>query len=294
MAKLAALALAAAAAVALSTPGYAGGTGHLHPRRPAGRRCHEAHRRHAGTVWEDVRAEIEELFAEDMPLRPRCLRLAWHSAGTYDAEGLRPPGAIGGSSGATMRFEPEASYGVNRGMADAVTALAPIHARHASEISVSDLWVFAAYVAIEGMEGPCIEFVPGRIDLDSGGDNCPPEERIPVPEQPADEIRAIFGRLGFDDRGIVALMGAHSVGQTHDEFSGFPGRNWDTTPQVLDTIYYTLLRVSPATPLRCLSDRPSSCLGREIHTALVSSQDVEWQEDYTQNTISCRRGVTHS
>ena len=137
--------------------------------------------------WPEVREDLELLFAESQFMRPRALRLAWHSAGTFDAEGLRPPGAIGGSSGATMRFEPEASYAVNRGMSEVIEALKPIHGRHATQISVSDLWVYAAYVAVEEMGGPSMEFVPGRVDLDSGGDNCPPEERLPTPDQSSTE-----------------------------------------------------------------------------------------------------------
>ena len=32
--------------------------------------------------------------------------------------------------------------------------------------------------------------------------------------------------MGLGDRDLVALMGAHSVGQAHEEFSGFPDRAW--------------------------------------------------------------------
>lgn len=46
---------------------------------------------------------------------------------------------------------------------------------------MSDLWVFASYLAIEHLGGPAIEFVPGRPDAITGGpEHCPPEERLPV------------------------------------------------------------------------------------------------------------------
>lgn len=204
-------------------------------------------------VFEEIRLEILLIIAENSALAPRFLRLAWHSSGTYSP--FEEP--QGGSNGATMRFEPENSYGANRGMQDAIDALGPIHARHASDISVSDLWIFAAYVAVEHLDGPVIGFTPGRTDATSGGENCPPEERLPTPDESSTGVREIFGRLGLDDREFVAIMGAHSVGRPHPEFSGFPSRHWDTTPHVLDNLYYGLLREPPA--------------------------GVEWQEDFAVN-----------
>jgi hypothetical protein len=40
-------------------------------------------------------------------------RLGWHSSSTFDSDGVPK----GGSCGATMRYEPEASYEDNRGLA---------------------------------------------------------------------------------------------------------------------------------------------------------------------------------
>ena len=215
---------------------------------------HRPWRRESPIVWEEIRLEVLLAIAEEQALAPRFLRLAWHSSGTYSP--FEEP--FGGSNGATMRFEPENSYGQNLGMQQAIDALEPIHARHAHEgVSVSDLWIFAAYVAVEHLEGPIIGFTPGRTDADSGGDNCPPEDRLPTWDESDLTIREIFGRLGLDDRQTVAIMGAHSVGRCHPEFSGFPDRHWDTTPQVLDNLYYGLLREPPA--------------------------GVEWQEDFAES-----------
>merc|ERR1712170_108689 len=46
--------------------------------------------------------------------------------------------------------------------------------------------------------------------------------------------------FGLDADGAVVLLGAHSLGATHTEFSGFNGP-WDRTEEALDTGYYKSL-----------------------------------------------------
>lgn len=191
--------------------------------------------------WAAVRADIERLCREhkhaDGSIAPALLRLAWHGAATFDVK----EAPHGGTQGATMRFEPEASYGENRGLTEARQALAPIVAAHAGA-STADVWVLAAYVAVEHMGGPRIELAPGRSDATEGGAGvCPPEKRLPGFDDAAGALRSKFGRLGLDDRGLVALAGAHTVGHTHEEASGFPHHKWDSTPLVFDNRYYDFL-----------------------------------------------------
>ena len=37
----------------------------------------------------------------------------------------------------------------------------------------------------------------------------------------AQHLRDIFYRMGFDDREIVALSGAHAIGRCHEDASGY-------------------------------------------------------------------------
>ena len=62
----------------------------------------------------------------------------------------------------------------------------------------------------------------------------------PSREQGASHLRAVFGRMGFDDSEIVALSGAHTVGRCHAERSGFVGP-WTERPLNWDTQYFELL-----------------------------------------------------
>lgn len=190
--------------------------------------------------WDVVKRDIIDSFYtqptyDDGTLAPIMLRLAWHSSGTFDPN-VRP---YGGCNGATMRFEPESDYDDNKGLEIAKNALEVVKQKH-PDASYSDLWIFAGYVAVEEMKGPVIEFRPGRVDAASG-DSCPPEERLPVWDEPAVELRAKFERMGLNDRDIVALSGAHSVGHTHEDHSGFPYHQWDNTPTVFDNTYFDFL-----------------------------------------------------
>jgi cytochrome c peroxidase len=44
---------------------------------------------------------------------------------------------------------------------------------------------------------------------------CPPEGRLPDATQGSDHLRKIFYRMGFNDREIVCLSGAHALGKCH-------------------------------------------------------------------------------
>ncbi|KAF2235178.1 class II peroxidase [Viridothelium virens] len=175
---------------------------------------------------------IDDDAYDDGSYGPVILRLGWHASGTYDAET-----GTGGSNGATMRFPPEGDHGANAGLHAARTFLDPIHAAF-PWISYSDLWTLAAVCAIQEMQGPTIPWRPGRQDRDIGF--CTPDGRLPDGAKGSDHLRAIFGRMGFDDREIVALSGAHALGRCHTDRSGFEGP-WTFSPTTLTNEYFKLL-----------------------------------------------------
>lgn len=105
-------------------------------------------------------------------------------------------------------------------------------------ISYSDLWTLAGVCAIQEMAGPTIPWRPGRNDKDVA--LCTPDGRLPDGSKEQKHLRAIFGRMGFDDREIVALSGAHALGRCHTDRSGFEGP-WTFSPTQLTNDYYQLL-----------------------------------------------------
>lgn len=169
---------------------------------------------------------------DDGSYGPVLLRLAWHCSGTYDALTN-----TGGSNGATMRFAPEGDHGANAGLKAARDFLDPVKQKF-PWITYSDLWTLAGVAAIQEMQGPTIPWRPGRTDRDVSF--CTPDGRLPDGSKEQSHLRAIFGRMGFDDREIVALSGAHALGRCHTDRSGFDGP-WSFSPTVVSNDYYRLL-----------------------------------------------------
>ncbi|GIL87364.1 hypothetical protein Vretimale_1703 [Volvox reticuliferus] len=180
-----------------------------------------------------VRASISSLLDadyDDGSYGPLLVRLAWHASGTYDKVSC-----TGGSNGATMRFPPECAWAANRGLAIARDLLEPVKAAH-PWISYSDLWTLAGVVAIEDMGGPTVAWRPGRVDYPDGS-KIVPDGRLPDATQGAKHLRNIFHRMGFDDRDIVALSGAHTLGRCHPDRSGFSGP-WTNAPTTFSNLYF--------------------------------------------------------
>jgi len=201
--------------------------------------------------WDAVRKEVVKVLEDDSYSDssyeganpgPLFVRLAWHSAGTFCKDTC-----TGGSAGATMRFDPEASWGANAGLGVGRDILEPIKKKF-PQVSYSDLWIFAACVAIEEMGGQKVPFTPGRVDKSSGAE-CPLWEgathkdgRLPgadcgSPDKTATHLRYIFNRMGFNDKEIVLLSGAHGLGACHTDRSGFWGP-WTRAPTTISNEYY--------------------------------------------------------
>ena len=75
---------------------------------------------------------------------------------------------------------------------------------------LADLWTLAGVCAVQEMQGPIIPWRPGRQDRDASF--CTPDGRLPDASKEQNHIRAIFGRMGFNDQEMVALSGAHALG----------------------------------------------------------------------------------
>jgi L-ascorbate peroxidase len=83
------------------------------------------------------------------------LRLAWHSAGTFDVA-TKTGGPFG-----TMKCPSEQAHGANAGLDIAVSLLEPVK-EQLPTLSYADLYQLAGVVAVEVTGGPDVPFHPGR------------------------------------------------------------------------------------------------------------------------------------
>lgn len=192
-----------------------------------------------------VKKSIADLIEDDAERRGdgtsltgTFVRLAWHCAGTFS----KGDGS-GGSNGARMRFNPEASWGANAGLGIPRKALEDVKAKH-PDISYADLYTLSGVVAVEEAGGPKIPFRFGRADADSG-ETSPKECGLPDADKGSrhgttQHVRDVFYRMGFSDREIVALLGAHALGRCHTDASGYWGP-WTFAENTFSNEYFRLL-----------------------------------------------------
>eukprot|EP00529_Nitzschia_sp_RCC80_P029791 CAMPEP_0113454324 /NCGR_PEP_ID=MMETSP0014_2-20120614/7804_1 /TAXON_ID=2857 /ORGANISM="Nitzschia sp." /LENGTH=316 /DNA_ID=CAMNT_0000345725 /DNA_START=220 /DNA_END=1167 /DNA_ORIENTATION=+ /assembly_acc=CAM_ASM_000159 len=205
---------------------------------------HDAHAKEAvdmnqvrGAIMKIVEDD-EEKRADGTSLKGTFIRLAWHCCGTYQASD-----SSGGSNGARMRFNPEASYGNNAGLDKARAVLEPVKQQF-PDLTYADLYTYAGVVAVEESGGPKIPYKTGREDY-TDGSTSDPNDRLPNADyggrkKDVTNIRRVFNRMGFSDQEIVALLGAHAMGRCHTDRSGFWGP-WTNAETTFSNEYYRLL-----------------------------------------------------
>ncbi|XP_057779050.1 L-ascorbate peroxidase 2, cytosolic isoform X2 [Salvia miltiorrhiza] len=174
---------------------------------------------------EKCKKKLRGLIAEKN-CAPIMLRLAWHSAGTYDWK-TKTGGPFG-----TIRNHEELAHGANNGLDIAVRLLEPIKEQFPI-LSYADFYQLAGVVAVEVTGGPKIPFHPRRPDKHES----PPEGRLPDATKGTDHLREVFGHMGLSDKDIVALSGGHTLGRCHKERSGFEGP-WTSNPLIFDNFYF--------------------------------------------------------
>ncbi|XP_040997041.1 probable L-ascorbate peroxidase 6, chloroplastic/mitochondrial isoform X3 [Juglans microcarpa x Juglans regia] len=197
---------------------------------------------------EDIKAILKANFCH-----PILVRLGWHDAGTYNKNIQEWP-QRGGANG-SLRFEIELKHAANAGLVNALKLIQPIKDKYPG-VTYADLFQLASATAIEDAGGPKIPMKYGRVDVTTPTD-CPEEGRLPVsfgvivmkeactlrssffangfssaielpvakknagPPSPADHLREVFYRMGLSDKEIVALSGAHTLGRSRPERSGW-------------------------------------------------------------------------
>jgi len=159
---------------------------------------------------------------------PILVRLAWHDSGTYDKANAGKPWPEAGGAIGSIRTDHEINAGPNAGLKKAVTTyLRPIKDQ-VPGVSWADLVQLASATAIELSGGPKIPMRYGRLDGVPAEPPAPPfglPDALPPfggpsTQDPAAHLRYVFRKYGMDDRDIVALSGAHTIGRAFKDRSG--------------------------------------------------------------------------
>jgi catalase (peroxidase I) len=189
-------------------------------------------------TFEALTADVEGLI-QSKGCAPILVRLAWHDAGTYSQKDN-----TGGPRAAQRFATGESTYAANAGLDIARGLLADIQAKYCNgvngvdenNIAIADLWAFAGNTAIRVCGGPDVPFMFGRRDIRSPAE-CVEDGRLPDGDKGLNHLRCVFNRIGFNDREIVALSGAHTLGRCHGDRSGFAGP-WTAEPLRFDNVYF--------------------------------------------------------
>ncbi|KAL7248201.1 hypothetical protein ACSBR2_002999 [Camellia fascicularis] len=151
-------------------------------------RCYPVVNEEYKKAVDKCKRKLRGLIAEKK-CAPLILRLAWHSAGTYDVK-TKTGGPFG-----TIKHPAELAHEANNGLDIAVRLLEPIKEQFLI-LSYADFYQLAGIVAVEVTGGSDIPFHPGRQDKPEQ----PPEGRLPDAKKGADHLREIFGHMGLSDK----------------------------------------------------------------------------------------------
>lgn len=166
---------------------------------------------------------------------PIMLRLAWSDAATYNKYIRSDMWPKAGGAVGSIRFDEELEHQSNAGLVKAIDILKPIKSKY-KLISWADIIQMAGVLAVELTGGPKINIRYGRIDA-----SPPPTTsvnsalhayevqavKLPCPMAPFPDgaasadvhVRNIFYRMGFNNRELVALCGAHTIGRAFKDRS---------------------------------------------------------------------------
>jgi hypothetical protein len=172
----------------------------------------------------------------------RAVRLGFHTGGTYESSSMRYGFAQGDcfvhavaqSDPANRGFErvplelmqlrnsADGALFANMSNADLISLIGAVGATTASRGGLAMVWRSGRTDFVRPAQEASLCPMHGKLpDALLSDDDLFPHART------LDAIRAKFQRQGFNDRELVALLGAHSLGGVHESLSGFPQRSVD-------------------------------------------------------------------
>jgi hypothetical protein len=250
-------------------------------------------------ILAQAKIRISATIAANPPIAATYLRLGFHDC--------VPNGVAGGCDGCVNVV----SNTENQGLQPAIQSLSPIVAALENKslgVTRADLWAFAALVAVESSQSTVVftdNFRVGRKNCEtvgtcSGNDPtfCASNGPDVATDFPSSDlttqglIRFMSEHFGYNADQTVAIMGAHSIGRTLPNNSGFQG-SWDNSNLVLGKLHVTRNFLMT----ECLLNWYSK--DNAYYRAIVGSPDPVLAPDWVQitlptNKIQWAHPVTHT
>ena len=202
-----------------------------------------------GVIDLAIPVALRPAFFRQANMAGNTLRVTFHDAGEYD----QTTTDLNGPDGCLSTSNP--NHGLVETTTFVVSFLEPLWQTMCDKISRADFWAMMGKIAAEAADPTLTLNIPmrfGRKDSVNceGGINRLPDHQIGITEYQ----RVFVNQMGMSIAEGVALVGAHTVGHVHTEFSGFgivatlaelsnaPQTNgWDETTNIFDNQYYTSL-----------------------------------------------------
>lgn len=177
--------------------------------------------------FDPVVDELMALYTSLPQYAASAIRLAFHSSFSFDVK----TGQYG-SNGGAMYYASVSNRTENLGLGKVATKLEIVFDKF-DGLTRADLYVLSGVVGVSFLGGPKVNFCGGREDFDES--KIPPEGLMPLAAVPQDDVPAFrlehihrsisesFARVGFDQREMTALIGAHAVGVMQIKNSGYAG-----------------------------------------------------------------------
>ncbi|KAJ7245892.1 heme peroxidase [Mycena haematopus] len=174
-----------------------------------------------------------------------AVRLSFHDAGTFSLASQAAGLPNSGADGSIIVYPGELLRDLNNGLQSIVGLLRPLPDKF--NVSAGDVVHIAGILGVLACPGgPTTQAFVGRPPPR----NIAPDGFLPNSAHSVDVLTARFADMGFSAREMVALVGAHSIGKQRFIDLKKINATFDTTPDLLDTRFYTETRdrkVSPGT-----------------------------------------------
>lgn len=173
-----------------------------------------------------VRSTVKSYYDNDPSIAAGLLRLHFHDCFVQGCDGSVLV------KGASAERNAIANRGA-RGFEVIDDAKSQIEASCPGVVSCADILALAARDSVELSDGPSWNVPLGRRD---GRISLASQVNLPSPFESIAEHRQKFADKGLDDQDLVTLVGAHTIGQTHCQFSSYRLYNFTKTGNADPTI----------------------------------------------------------